>query len=189
MSKAALEAVTLTPEQEAERLWQGSEQEFAAAADDLARLCAALELGVRAAEVLAVLRLRTVKKDLPATIGMLLEHPPEEVDSWRDVVQMPKSLSFAETIDMLSEEGLECVTPHLHHGWEDRRRSCGRARETARRATGVTLDTATRDRLMILAAYRNRIFSTPPPVRIVPSEIVDAFPTLRELVQQLSTPA
>ena len=40
---------------------------------------------------------------------------------------------------------------------------------------------------MLIGAYRNRIFFLPPPVLIIPDEVLGAFPTLIELVEQLFT--
>jgi len=181
----ALEPQTVGPIQEAERLWRGAESELARAGEDFAALCSALDLGIRAAQILAVLRIEPVRDRLPATIAALLERPPAEVDPWRDVVHQPRALRFAEVIDLLSDEDLECVTPHLHHGWEDRTWSCRRSRGLAREGAALGLGRAQRDRLLVLAAYRNRIFETPPPVRVDPAQITEAFPALRELVESL----
>ena len=38
---------------------------------------------------------------------------------------------------------------------------------------------------MLLGAYRNRLFRLPPPVRIVPEEVVNAFPQLLDLAEHL----
>ncbi len=40
--------------------------------------------------------------------------------------------------------------------------------------------------LLLLAAYRNRLFRYPPPIRIVPAEISAAFPVLQGLVESLT---
>ena len=64
--------------------------------------------------------------------------------------------------------------------------SCRRARKAARGAAGITLGPAARAQLMVLAAYRNRIFERSPPVTVDPTEILEAFPALRDLVEQLS---
>ncbi len=99
---------------------------------------------------------------------------------------MPKALQITEILDLLSADGLDCVAPRLHRGWEDRRFSCARSRKTAREATGVTLEKPEVDSLLLLAAYRNRLFRYPPPIRIVPAEILGAFPALRSLVERLT---
>lgn len=181
----ALEAHTLSPTQEADRLWQGAERELARSQGDFVALCEALDLGIRAAQILAGLRLEPVRERLPATIAALLERPPEEIDPWRDVVHQPRALRFAEVIDLLSDEPLECVSPHLHHGWEDRTWSCRRSRRLAREAAGLLLERPQRDQLMVLAAYRNRIFETPPPVQVEPARVAEAFPALEKLIRGL----
>jgi len=46
-----------------------------------------------------------------------------------------------------------------------------------------------RKNLILIGAYRNRIFRLPPPVWIIPDEVKGAFPTLIELVEDLFTSA
>lgn len=180
------EVVKLGPNEEAERLWQGALSAFERADGSLISLCEAVDLGVRAAEILAVNRLQPVSESFPATIGLLLKSPPAEVDVHRDAVTVPKTLQFNEVLDLLSEESLECVGPSLHRGWEDRRFSCRRSRQTAQAVIGLSLKADARERLLALAAYRNRIFRLPPPVEIVPDALRDGFTALTELVVALS---
>lgn len=177
--------IELGPAEEAERLWLGSLAAREAADDDLAALFEALELGVRAVEILAMHRLMAVKADFPATIQARLEVPAPEVDPHRDAVAVPNSLDFPSLLDLLSAEELDCVSPGMHRGWEDRRFSCRRSRVTAREALGVTLDHSERERLLVLAAYRNRVFRSPPPLRLVPMEILDSFGALDRLKDAL----
>jgi hypothetical protein len=177
--------IELGPIEEAERLWLGSLEAREGADDDLAALFEALELGVRAVEVLAVHRLMEVKDRFPATIQAQLETPAPEVDAHRDAVQVPNSLDFTSILDLLSADGLECVSPGMHRGWEDRRFSCNRSRGTARSALGVELSEDQRDQLMVLAAYRNRVFRSPPPLRVVPMEILGSFGSLDRLKDTL----
>ena len=184
----ALETLTLGPGEEARRLWKGAEESREHAAEHFASLCEALDLGVRATLILAVSRLQPVRQEYPGSIAMLLESPAPKVDPIRDAINTPRSLSFLDVLDMLSADELACVSPKLHHGWEDRRCSCIRSRMLAREATGVTLDGEERDSLLLLMAYRNRIFLVPPPVTIVLAEIIAAFPALKRLFERLSTP-
>lgn len=179
------ESIVLGPEEEANRLWKGSLEAFAHAADDIVSLCESLNLGLRAAEILVIQRLQPVKDEFPATIGLLLESPVAEVDPDRDSVASERALQFTDVVDLLSDPSLDCASPGLHRGWEDRRFACRRSRKTAQEATGVTLSELDRDQLLLLAAYRNRIFRTPPPVRIVPGEILPAFASLERLAEQL----
>ena len=178
--------IQLGAEEEAARLWQGAKEAQQTASDDFVSMCEALDLGLRAAEILVTHRLQPVKAQFPATIGIHLDTPSPEVDAHRDAVTVPSSLPFTAVLDLLSGEEMECVAPGLHRGWEDRRFSCRRSRVTAREALGITLDGEEREKLLLLAAYRNRIFRSPPPVRVVRGEIVAAFPALNRLVESLS---
>ncbi len=178
--------ITLDSAEEAARLWRGALAAFEQAEGSLVSLCESLDLGLRAAEILVVERLQPVKEQFPATITLQLQLPTPEVEAYRDAVTVPKSLQITEILDLLSTDGLECVAPRLHRGWEDRRFSCARSRGTAREAVGVTLERQDVDRLLLLAAYRNRLFRYPPPIRIVPAEITAAWPALQGLIERLA---
>ena len=179
------DVITLGPEDEASRLWEGAVRAREKSGDDLVALCESIDLGLHAAESLVLQRLIPVKDQFPATIGAQLQVPVPEVDAYRDAVSVPTSLDFTEMLDLLSAEGLECVGPRLHRGWEDRRFSCQRARDTAQEAVGITLASEERDQLLLLSAYRNRIFRYPPPLRIIPGEITAGFEALGKLVEGL----
>jgi hypothetical protein len=176
------DVIELTAEEEARRLWEGVRTARESAREDLVSLFQAVELGCRAVEVLAAHRLQGVKDRFPATIGLLLETPVPEVDPQRDSIPGHSSLDFTEVLDLVSEETLSCVAPGMHRGWEDRRFACRRSRVTARDALGVSLDAAARANLLTLAAYRNRLFRHPPPVRVVTGEITRGFADLEALV-------
>lgn len=182
-----MESTTLSPTDEASRLWKGALDAFNQPQQSVATICEYLDLGLRAAEILVVQKLQPVKDRFPATIGMMLESPEAEVQIYRDAVDVPHSVQFTEALDLLSEDGLECVGPNLHRGWEDRRFSCRRSRKTAAEAIGFTLDGPERESLLILSAYRNRVFRLPPPVRIEPEVIRSAFSSLVELVERLES--
>jgi len=179
------DVIELEPEGEARRLWNGALQARDAAADDLVSLYESLDLGLHAAEILAIHLLQPIKDTFPATIGVQLNMPMPEVDAHRDGINVPKVLQFTDVIDLLSAEQLECVSPGMHRGWEDRRFSCNRSRVAAQEAIGVTLGADEQGRLLLLAAYRNRLFRCPPPVRVVPGEIRPAFKVLERLVEGL----
>ena len=183
------EIIFLGPADEADRLWRGAEDAFEKAGESLVSLCECLDLGIRAVETLVVQRLQSAKGECPGTISLQLETPDPAVDAYRDAVTIPKALQLTEILDLLSADDLACVGPRLHRGWEDRRFSCLRSRATARRATGVTLGKDSRDKLLLLSAYRNRILRYPPPVRIVLAEVLGAFGELRALVEQLRQPS
>lgn len=179
------ETITLSPTEEANRLWQGAQDAFNEPNQSVATICEYLELGLRAAEILVVQKLQPVRGRFPATIGMMLESPEAEVQVYRDAVEIPHAIQFTEALDLLSEEKLECVGPALHRGWEDRRFSCRRSRKLSLEAIGFTLNDEERENLLTLSAYRNRLFRLPPPVRIEPETIRDAFGTLVKLVEKL----
>jgi len=177
--------IELGPAEEAERLWLGSLEAREDAGNDLAALCEALELGLRAVEVMAIHKLMAVKEHFPATVQAQLETPAPDVDALRDAVNVPNCLEFTAILDLLSAEDLDCVSPGMHRGWEDRRFACKRSRVTAREALDVTLDADEREQLLVLAAYRNRIFRTPPPLRLVPLQILNAFGALDRMKEAL----
>jgi hypothetical protein len=168
--------IELGSEEEARRLWSRASE--ARSAGDLVSLCESLDLGLHAVEVLVIHLLQSIKDQFPATIGLQLNMPEPRVDAQRDGISVPKTLEFIDVIDLLSEEELECVSPGLHRGWEDRRFSCRRSRSAAQESVGVTLTVAEQESLLLLTAYRNRLFRCPPPVRVDTDEIRAAFPAL-----------
>jgi hypothetical protein len=175
----------LGPEDEARRLWKGALEARDAASEDLVSLCESLDLGLHAAEILVVQLLQPIKDRFPATIGLQLNLPTPEVDPERDGIHVPNVLQFNDVIDLLSGDALSCVSPGLHRGWEDRRFSCQRSRAAAQEAIGITLSADDQDQLLLLAAYRNRLFRCPPPVRVVPGDIQLAFRCLERMVEGL----
>lgn len=184
--KPLQEAITLGATVEASCLWRGALDAFAESDESLASLCESLDLGIRAAEILVVQRLQPIRDRFPATIGLLLDSPSAEIDVYRDAIANPRALGFTGALDLLSEETLDCVAPSLHRGWEDRAFSCQRSRKTALEAIGIRLSDDEREQLLKLSAYRNRIFRLPPPVRLNPAEIRDAFGSLQRLVEGLA---
>ena len=161
---------------EARRMWEGSLRARTQDTGNLVGLFEALDLGLHAAEVMVIQRLQPVRDRFPATIALQLELPtPEGVTS-------PHTLQFHDVVDLLSDEELACVSPGMHRGWEDRRFSCRRSRATAREAIGLSLSESDQNDLLLLSAYRNRLFRYPPPVRVVPGEILAAFEALDRLV-------
>lgn len=180
------DVIDLGPDEEAKRLWEVALEARARATSDLVSLCEFLDLGLRAAETLAIKRLQPIKDQFPATIAAQLDTPAPEVDTYRDAINAPNSLQFTDIIDLLSAEELECVSPSMHRGWEDRRFSCRRSRATAQSALGVTLQETDREQLVLLSAYRNRIFRYPPPVRVVTKDVLGACDSLVRLVDGLT---
>jgi hypothetical protein len=179
--------IDLGPRDEADRLWRGALQARITADTSLVSLLEALELGLRSAEILAIAKLQTARDNFPATIALRLATPDPEVEAYRDAVEIPRSLTFTDLLDLLSEESLDCVSPRLHRGWEDRRFSCRRSRATAQQAVGVSFNAETREKLLLLSAYRNRVFRCQPPLRVRPTEILEGFDELTHLITQLRT--
>jgi len=179
------EGVWLSPENEAERFWQEAQEALFKAGESVACLSEAVDLGVRVVDILTVRCLEPMRDEFPATIARLLEPLPPAVDPYRDFLHPPKALQFIDVLDMLSAEDLTCISPHLHHGWEDREASCHRSRARTRKATGFSVDAQQRDALMLIGAYQNRIFTLPPPVQVVPEDVLEAYAALVELVERL----
>jgi len=179
------DVIILGPLDEARRLWKGAVEARKSADEDVVALCNFLDLGLHAAEILVIHLLQPVKANFPATIGLGLDTPDPEVDVHRDAISEPKALQFTDLLDLLSDEELECVGPRMHRGWEDRRFSCRRSRATSREALGVNLGDAERNDLLLLAAYRNRIFRYPPPVRVERARVLRAFGALSNLIESL----
>jgi hypothetical protein len=184
-----LGTVRVSPSEEAARLWEGATAMFGRARGDFGALLSALNLGVRAVEIAAIPKLQRVSGSFPATIQAELEAPPEEVDVARDALAAPKSIHFVEVLDLLSDDALDCVGPNLHRGWEDKRPACLRSRKLAREATGARVDASSRKQLLLLAAYRNRLFWLPPPVRVVVPDVISAFPALARLYEGIRSRA
>jgi len=178
--------IVLRPRDEAARLWRVANVALERAGERFEWLCEALDLGARAVEIVTIDRLQPVRARFPATIGSQLELPEPEVDVLRDAMAHPNALQLIDVIDLLSEDGESCVSPQLHRGWEDRRASCSRSRELARSACGTSIEPPAREQLLLLEAYRKRIFRFPPPVRIVPAEIRQAYPALTRLYDALT---
>ena len=180
------DVIDLGLEDEARRMWAGSKKARITAGEDLVALSESLDLGLHAAEIQVIRRLQPVRQKFPATIGLQLELPAPDVDPHRDGISIPHTLQFHDIVDLLSAEELECVSPGMHRGWEDRRFSCRRSRATAQAEIGITLDSSDQDDLLLLSAYRNRLFRYPPPVRVVPGDILGAFGALERLMEGLA---
>ena len=67
--------IHLEAEEEAGRLWQGAKRAQETAGGDFIAMCEALDLGLRAAEILVTHRLQPLKDQFPATIGIQLDTP------------------------------------------------------------------------------------------------------------------
>ncbi len=180
-----LEEEWLKPKFEAQRLWDGTLEALRKAPKGIIHLCEAIDLGTRVVEILTVQRLESVRDKFPATIASLLKAPPPEVEADRDFLHAPKWLRYIDVLDLLSGKQLSCISPQLHHGWEDKHSACHRVRAYTAEVTGISLGEKSRDDLILIGAYRNRIFRLPPPVRIIPNEVMGAYLTLINVVERL----
>ena len=173
------------PVETSQLFWNGALHAFDEGQRDPLQLLVAVEFGVRAAEIEATEILHARSQEFAATIGFRLEQPAPHLYVYRDAVMEPHGVTFTEILDLLSKDELPCVGPRLHRGWEDRRFSCARARKTAQAANGVAIDGLWREKLLRIAAYRNRLFRSTPPVHIIPDELLAAYPALVQLVERI----
>jgi hypothetical protein len=86
----------------------------------------------------------------------------------------------------VSEAELDCIAPELHGGLGASHFPCERSRAAARAALGFSLRSEDRDLLLLLLAYRNRLFRCPPPVEVRKEEVLVAFPALAQLMESLA---
>ncbi len=183
------ELLHLSPFEEADRLWRGARDAFSTAGERLVSLSSAVDLGLRAAELYAVGRLRDTKHAFPPQIRDRLEAADPRVHWRRDALETPACVDFRVLLDLMSEAELECIAPDAHLSDEPSRFSCERCRAAAHAALGFSLSGEDRDLLLLLLAYRNRIFRCAPPVDVRKAEILVAFPALAQLVERLQAAA
>jgi len=149
-----------------------------------------LELAYRAFHLLALGTLEKVKAQFPATNQALMAVPDAAIEVGRDALVHPADfLAPVDILDLMSEDGLPCVAPHLHRGWQDRQRSCLHARQVAAGAFGFRLGTAERSALLAGLAICNRIALVPPPVVLEPSAIRAAFDAVLPAIERLGAGA
>jgi hypothetical protein len=185
--KTLPEILTLDTSQEARRLWRGARDAFQDAPDSLVALCESLDLGIRAAELFAVLRLQEMKQGFPEALRMHLQSQDPRVHWYRDAMDGVPCVQFRVLLDLMSNPELDCIAMELHGGSRPSAFPCERARASARTALGFSLSGEDRDLLLLLLAYRNRIFRCIPPVEIRKEEVLVAFPALAQLVGKMNT--
>lgn len=185
--KTLPEILTLDAHQEATRLWRGALDAFQDAPDSLVSLCESLDLGVRAAELYAVLGLEAMQQGFPEALRMHLQSQDPEIHWYRDAMDGVPCVQFRVLLDLMSDADLDCIAVELHGAARPSAFPCERARASAYTALGFSLSGEDRDLLLLLLAYRNRIFRCVPPVEIRKEEVLVAFPALVQLVGKLST--
>jgi len=176
---------TLHADEEATRLWQGAQEAYAEAGDRLVALSQCIDLGVRAAELRAIARLREVGEALPQRVRHGLEHEDARIHWYRDALPPEPCFDLRVLLDLVSRPELDCIAPELHGGLGASHFPCERARASAHAALGFSLRGEDRDLLLLLLAYRNRLFRCPPPVEVRKEEVLVAFPALTQLMGSL----
>ena len=108
------DTIDLGPQDEAERLWSAAVKAQRAATDDLVQLLESLDLGLHAAEILAIHLLQPAKDKFPATIAVQLNMPDPEVDPHRDGIHVPKVLQFTDVGELEDLRDVDAVPVRVH---------------------------------------------------------------------------
>jgi len=178
--------VELDHEAAAERLLADLQQQSGAGSNSPTQAAAALLLTIRAAHLLALAKVQGVQ-GYPATVQALLNVPEPAVDPERDAAFDPgDSLTFVDLLDLLSQEQLPCLAPHLHRGWQDKTQSCRQARRLTTAAFGHELDGEGRRALLAAQAITNRVFVAPPPVVLDLRRVRKAVRDVLRLISHLA---
>lgn len=183
--KTLPEVLTLDAQEEASRLWQGAQDAFLLADQSLVSLCECVDLGMRAAELFAVARLQVMKQGFPEALRTHLQSQRPRIHWYRDALDGVPCVQFRVMLDLMSHPELECIAVDLHEKGSGSVFPCERARASAHSVIGFCLTGEDRDLLLLLLAYRNRIFRCVPPVEIHKEEVLVAFPVLVQLVAKL----
>ena len=168
-----------------------------AGSEDPLDIAQALALRIRAALLLGLERIAAVAGEFPATIQALMNVPTANIEAARDALTQPQDyLGFIDLLDLLSDDSLDCVSPRLHRGWQDKAQSCSEARRLSRAAVGFSIDAIHRDSLLLALAIYQRIFCIPPPVQLGPEDARAALKAVDDLIDRIrnqsdskSTPA
>ncbi len=168
------------------RLLQRLEQSRFADSDDIFEASEALGLVVRAAHLLGHQHLKKIEQELPSSMQTMMELPDLKLDAGRDAFVEPLDyLSFVDILDAISDENLECVAPHLHRGWQDKKQSCRNARRATKQCVGFSIEYRFRERLLQAGAIYNRVLLVPAPVELNLSEVKTAFSSVLILIENL----
>lgn len=170
----------------AEGLLAGLARTRLAESEDPLEIVQALALRIRAALLLGLERIAAVAGEFPATIQALMSVPAESIEAARDALIQPQDyLGFIDLLDLLSDDSLDCVSPRLHRGWQDKKQSCLDARRLSRGAVGFALDAARRESLLLALAIYQRVFCVPPPVQLVIEDARAALKAVGGLIDRL----
>ncbi len=169
------------------RLLNRLERTKLAAADDPFELSDALGMAIRAAHVLGHEHLMQVAQELPASVQSMMELPEPSLDAGRDAFVEPLDyIDFVDILDVISDENLDCVAPHLHRGWQDKKESCRNARRATKGSVGFSIGFRFRESLLQAAAIYNRVFLVPAPVELEINEVKTALSSVLELIENLA---
>jgi hypothetical protein len=174
----------------ATRLLESLTRNKMAASEDPVEVAQAIGVGIRVAHLLAYERIKSLRGEFPASIHAMMDLPEERIDSERDAFTEPLDyIDFVDMLDILSDAQLDCISPHLHRGWQDKAQSCRNARRVAKGAVGFSVGFRFRGGLLAAAAIYNRIFGVPAPVRVSLDETRTAFSSILQLTEALVPPA
>lgn len=174
----------------------------ASAADSLRRLAAVppvarpadlkepLLWGWHAVAALTYARLSPARERLDAWLWDYLHPGRPELDVSRDAFwEERERLSLLVLLDLLSEESLAVLEPEFYRGWQDRLERCRTLRRQIREVTGLALDEARRQRLLVLLAAYHRLLRLPAAVALDPTPVEARLPELVALCGELVDPA
>jgi ribosomal protein S12 methylthiotransferase accessory factor YcaO len=148
---------------------------------------AGLQQAYRAFHLLILDRLYPIKDQFPVTNQALMAVPNATIDPVRDSLAHPADfLAPIDLIDLISDEGLPCVAPHLHRGWQDRTESCRHARQLSSSVVGFSIDREEREALLAGLAVCNRVSVLPPPLELEPESVHRAYGPVLRLIERLA---
>jgi hypothetical protein len=157
------------------------------ASDQPLDIAVATELCFRAMTVLAQSALEGAREDYTVALQAMMHAPQFAIDEERDaLVDERDFLGCLDVIDLLSAEGLDCVAPRLHRGWQDRHQSCRQARRVSSDKLGFSL--AASERAAIVAAWGvcHRVMRIPPPVSFAGKDLLRTRGPLLDLIAKLA---
>lgn len=153
--------------------------------EPIARMTA-LDLWMRAVEILVADRLQPVIHRFPATIQEHFSHPDSPVVGAQDAYLDPGAgASMLDLLELLGETTLSCISRRLYRGWQDRNQARIDARKITAGQVGFALDAAEREGLLAALALRNRLFLAQPPLDLEQGQLDAAETAVQQLVARL----
>ena len=150
-------------------------------------LVQSLSLALRALHLRGFARIYPIREQYPATLQALLDRPAAQLDTQLDALADPHDfLRLPDLLDMISDEGLPCIAPRLHRGWQDKRQSCIEARRITVEAVGLKLLERQRRELLAGVALSNRLLALPGPTILDQRRAREALWLAIELAKRLA---